>query len=143
MTTKPASQPRPDILARLRDIYEQPDTAEEITKRGEAAAELARLAATIDTNQSAEAAGARALLLELDPMKSDHIALAIGAHRLLVLATVSAIEENGQPDDAVTPVLLTKLCLYLDAEGWNIGNHGVFHGPLNPREAASRLLGAN
>lgn len=129
----------PAMVARLRAIREQPYTPERMHAQFTHAAAIRRLARQMPTD-TAKAAGSKALLVAFDPSKSDHIALAIAAHKMLAATVVKDIEQIGQPDSLTHAALLIELCLYLDSHGWDIGPDGAFHDGI---AEAIRMSGGN
>jgi hypothetical protein len=95
-------------------------------RRAKEVTAIRRLAAKITPHEPPLARSAAALLSTMHHDRPDHIALAISAHRLLITAVARDIESIGQADPPQAE-LLTQLCCYLDAEGWNIGAEGRFY----------------
>jgi hypothetical protein len=94
-------------------------------QHAKAVAAIRRLAAKITPHEPPMAKSAAFLLSAMHHDRPDHIALAISAHRLLVTSVARDIKSIGQADPPQAE-LLTQLCCYLDAEGWNVGSEGRF-----------------
>jgi len=107
----------------------QPSDSPE-SRRAKAMA-IRRLAAKINKFQPPKVQSARVLLSAMRHDRPDHIALAIGAHRLLLSVVLEDLRYIGQTEPAQAH-LLSALCSYLDNEGWNVGADGRFYPGYQP-----------
>jgi hypothetical protein len=102
-------------------------------RRAKAVAAIRRLAAKVSKLERPGSRSIGAILSVMHHDRPDHIALAIGEHRLLVTGVAGDVQGIGQTDPPQAQ-LLTALCLYLDAEGWNIGAEGRFYPSDDARQ---------
>lgn len=126
------------ILAELRRQRETPDTPEQIAARQERIAQMRQVAKEAGTDRPPLLAGGLALIQQMDASRPDHIALAIGAHRLLWLTVRTDLDNIGQPGEDEHPRLITLLILYLDSCGWHWGD-GAMEDDHDPRVVAAKL----
>lgn len=131
------------IIAAWRKRREAPDSPEKVEQRAVVAGQIRALVAEEwpeHEPETGECMGARALLLNFDSTKSDHIAVAIGAHKLLASQVVQDITAVGETEPAFAAGL-NLLCRYLEGEGWccETGEWYDSNGPEYIRE----LLGKN
>jgi hypothetical protein len=108
-------------------------------RRAREVAAIRRLAAKVKKLERPGSRSIAAILSVMHHDRPDHIALAIGAHRLLVTAVAEDVQCVGQAEPAQAQ-LLTALVLYLDAEGWNIGAERRFYPASDPRRLRSEGL---